>query len=107
MPRKSAKKQAASGQSFEEALGELEGLVEAMENDQLPLEKLVAHYEKGARLLQHCEQVLAEARKRIELIELNPTPENELAQEASSVDDQQSPAAPATGQDPQDDIRLL
>lgn len=107
MAKKSAKKQAPTGQSFEEALGELEGLVEAMENDQLPLEKLVAHYEKGAGLLQHCEQVLAEARKRIELIELNPTPENELAQEGSSVDDPQAPAEPTAGQDPQDDIRLL
>ncbi len=106
MARKAAKK-GPPAQSFEDALGELESLVEAMENDQLPLEKLVAHYEKGAGLLQHCEQVLAEARKRIELIELNPTPENELAPEGSSDDDQQSSPAPAEGQDPQDDIRLL
>ncbi len=56
--------------SFEQALAELEELVAAMEEDQLPLEELVEHYEKGSKLLARCEAVLDSARKRLELITL-------------------------------------
>ncbi len=56
--------------TFEEALAELEQLVEAMEQDQLPLETLVEHYAKGSRLLARCEAVLKSARERLELITL-------------------------------------
>ena len=104
MARKQAKSKAGT---FEEALAELESLVEAMESDQLPLEELVAHYEKGAGLLQHCEEVLAAARKRIELIEVGNSTEKELAQGANPADDPESHGGPQTGDDPDDDIRLL
>ena len=56
--------------SFEDAMAELESIVEAMEGEQLPLEELIARYEAGARLLKHCDSVLTGARKRIELITL-------------------------------------
>ena len=56
--------------SFEDAMAELENIVEAMEGEQLPLEELIARYEAGARLLKHCDSVLTGARKRIELITL-------------------------------------
>ena len=61
--------------SFEEALAELESIVESMEGEQLPLEKLVAQYESGSALLKHCESVLNSAQKRIELITLTNTGE--------------------------------
>ncbi len=93
--------------TFEEAMAELETLVEAMENDQLPLEDLVAHYEKGAGLLRHCEEVLTAAKERIELIEVGNSAEKNLApdpeEEEDSPDTGDSPAA----ESPEDDIRLL
>ena len=108
MARKSASKSARPGPpdepTFEEALQQLEGLVEAMENDQLPLEQLVAHYEKGAKLLQHCEQTLAAARKRIELIKLAPTEEKGLA---SGADPDETAGTAAPDAEDDDDIRLL
>lgn len=105
MARKQASKKA---RSFEESITELEELVEAMENDQLPLEELVAHYEKGAGLLQHCEQVLAAAKKRIELIEVSGSREKELDQEPEATDDQESAGGSAPSHDDDDhDIRLL
>ena len=104
MPRKSTSKKPPT---FEEALGALEELVEAMENDQLPLEDLVGHYEKGAGLLQHCEKVLEAAKKRIELIEISPPTENGLASSASTVDDPGSPESPRACGDENDDIQLL
>ncbi len=57
--------------SFEQALVELEALIQEMENEQLPLETLVSHYEKGANLLKVCETALETSRKRIEAIELD------------------------------------
>jgi exodeoxyribonuclease VII small subunit len=60
----------AADLSFEDAMAELENIVEAMEGEQLPLEELIARYEAGARLLKHCDSVLTGARKRIELITL-------------------------------------
>ena len=101
-----ASKQPKSPQSFEEALAQLEELVEAMENDQLPLEQLVGHYERGARLLQHCEQVLAAARKRIELIGVGPAAENTLAPPPDEGDNEEPSGAPDAG-GPDDEIRLL
>ena len=59
--------------SFEQALSELEDMVETMESGQLPLEKLIANYEHGAELIAHCETVLDDARKRLELVTLKPT----------------------------------
>lgn len=57
---------------YETAIGELERILEAMESEQLPLEDLVACYEKGAGLLKQCETSLASARERIKLITLSP-----------------------------------
>ena len=67
---KSTKKDKAP--SFEHALEELEAMVETMESGQLPLEKLISSYERGASLISHCESVLSDARKRLELITLKP-----------------------------------
>ncbi len=71
MPRrKSDTEDNPAAPSFEDALAGLESIVEAMEHEQLPLEELVAYYEKGSRLLDRCEALLQSARGRIELITL-------------------------------------
>ena len=57
-----------SAPSFEEAMEELDKLVEQMESDQLPLEELISHYERGAKLLTECETTLSSAKKRLETI---------------------------------------
>lgn len=54
---------------FEEALQKLEGVVEAMEADDLPLETLLAKYEEGARLVKACQEKLAEAEIKIQRLE--------------------------------------
>jgi len=55
-------------QTFEESLDELESIVDVMENDQLPLEKLIASYERGANLLSKCETILDTAKTKLETI---------------------------------------
>jgi exodeoxyribonuclease VII small subunit len=54
---------------FEEALKKLEGIVEAMESDELPLETLLARFEEGTRLAQLCQAKLAEAELKIQQLE--------------------------------------
>ena len=63
---------------FEEALKKLEGVVDAMEADDLPLETLLARYEEGARLVKICQEKLAEAEVKIQQLEKNAAGELKL-----------------------------
>tara|TARA_Y100000814_G_scaffold261316_1_gene212459 strand:- start:375 stop:635 length:261 start_codon:yes stop_codon:yes gene_type:complete len=76
MPAK-AKKAAASDITFEAAAEKLESIVEAMESEELPLEKLLVQYEEGTKLVKICESKLQAAEKRITQLEENL--EGELA----------------------------
>ncbi|MCH7914238.1 MAG: exodeoxyribonuclease VII small subunit [Deltaproteobacteria bacterium] len=53
---------------FEEALGELEEVVEQLESGDLSLENSLAAFEKGVGLVKLCNQKLAEVEKKIELL---------------------------------------
>lgn len=54
--------------SFEDALGELERIVKALEGGQQKLEDAITAYERGAKLRAHCEAKLAEAEQRVQAI---------------------------------------
>jgi exodeoxyribonuclease VII small subunit len=56
----------AKAPTFEEALGKLETIVEAMEDGRTPLAELIAKYEEGNRLLKVCEARLKDAELKIE-----------------------------------------
>lgn len=73
-PRRKSQATDNSALSFEDAMEELESIVEAMEGEQLPLDELVTRYEEGSALLKHCTSALASAKKRIELITLEDRP---------------------------------
>lgn len=66
------------GMPFEEALKKLEGIVEAMESDDLPLESLLAKYEEGSRLAKMCREKLSEAELKIQQLEKNAAGELKL-----------------------------
>jgi exodeoxyribonuclease VII small subunit len=68
----------AKNPPFEEALKKLEGIVEAMESDELPLETLIARYEEGTRLAKICQEKLAEAELKIQQLEKNAAGEMKL-----------------------------
>ncbi len=63
----------AKQETFESALGSLEDILEEMEGDQLPLDRLIERYEEGVRLVKHCADRLNHAEKRIELITSSAT----------------------------------
>ena len=75
MPKNS---EAPNEQTFETAIGRLEGLVEEMERDDLPLERLIVNYEEGIRLVKTCQQTLTEAEKKIEIIQRQANADPEL-----------------------------
>ena len=78
-PSKSAgQNHPAKNPPFEEALKKLEGIVEAMESDELPLETLLARYEEGTKLVKICQDKLAEAELKIQQLEKNAAGEMKL-----------------------------
>jgi exodeoxyribonuclease VII small subunit len=46
----------------------LESIVTSLETDRLPLEEMVASYERGMRLLRTCRGRIESARQRVEII---------------------------------------
>lgn len=54
--------------SFEEALKELEGIVDRLERGDAPLEESIEIYQRGAKLKAHCEGKLKSAQMKVEKI---------------------------------------
>lgn len=54
--------------TFEDALGELESIVRALETGQAPLEQSITQYERGIALKKYCEAKLREAKEKVEKI---------------------------------------
>lgn len=79
--------------SFEEDLARLEALAEQMEQGEMPLEKLMDAYEKGAKLAQSLDERLKAAAAR--LYEVSKKKDGTLAVEESGVARQDSPAGGA------------
>jgi exodeoxyribonuclease VII small subunit len=55
--------------SFEQAIGRLEKIVEAMEQGKIGLEESVKHFEEGMGLIARCRKVLAEAEMKIQQLQ--------------------------------------
>ena len=55
--------------TYEQAFGELESIVEAMEGEQKPLDESMELFERGQALAKHCTDLLDNAELRIK--ELN------------------------------------
>ena len=100
-------KPAATEPNFETAMDRLEAIVEQMESGKLPLEELIVRYEEGMNLVKICQERLANAEQKIEIIARNsagkpivkdfePTPET--TGQAAVADD---------SEDANDEIRLF
>lgn len=63
---------AVESMSFEEALGELETIVGALESGKAPLDDSIKQYERGMALKKHCEARLHDAQLKIEKINVGP-----------------------------------
>ena len=67
MPKTS--KPPSSAPAFETALAELEKIVEAMEEGEMPLEQSLAAYKRGAELLKVCQTQLQDAQQQVKILE--------------------------------------
>jgi len=59
---------AENARRFEEALAELEGIVQRLEKGELPLEDSLAAFERGIALVRSLSQRLAEVEQRVEVL---------------------------------------
>jgi len=59
----------AAPASYEDALGELDRLVVAMESGQLPLDRLLESYKRGADLLSFCRARLEAVEQQVKVLE--------------------------------------
>jgi len=69
--KKSSNSPSSSQHSLESALARLESIVADIESNPPPLETLIDRYEEGVRLLKTCQDKLATAERRIEMISRN------------------------------------
>jgi exodeoxyribonuclease VII small subunit len=53
---------------FEQALAELEALVERLERGDLPLDEALKTFERGVELTRHCQGSLKAAQQRVEIL---------------------------------------
>jgi len=67
----SAPKKAETQLNFESAMDRLEEIVEQMESGKMMLEELIGRYEEGMKLVKICQERLASAEQRIEIITRN------------------------------------
>src|SRR5438046_6592775 len=89
--------------NFEDAMDRLEKIVEQMESGKLPLEDLIVRYEEGMNLVKVCQERLAKAEQKIEIIARNsagktivkdfePTPEPAAPTEGVNEPDSENDA---------------
>jgi exodeoxyribonuclease VII small subunit len=53
---------------FEQALAELEKLVERLESGDLPLDEALKTFERGVELTRHCQTALKAAQQKVEIL---------------------------------------
>jgi exodeoxyribonuclease VII small subunit len=85
-------------EKFEDLLARLEQIVSDMENAEVPLEKLLADYEEGMRLVKACGDRLTDAEQKVEILSRAITSEQT---KAPATTEETPPAGP------KDEIRLF
>ncbi|KAA0273651.1 MAG: exodeoxyribonuclease VII small subunit [Chloroflexi bacterium] len=68
MPKSKSTQKPVEELSYEEALSELEGIVEALEGEQNPLDEAMKLFERGQSLVAHCGALLESAQLKVQKI---------------------------------------
>lgn len=61
-------KKEAHTPDFEQALAELEAVVERLEHGELPLEQALTQFERGMALARSCQDALKQAEQKVEIL---------------------------------------
>jgi exodeoxyribonuclease VII small subunit len=63
--------------TYEQAIEQLEALLEKLDTGEIGLEESLRHYERGVELIKHCRGVLGRVEKRIHELKLTDAGEIE------------------------------
>lgn len=103
----SAKKVGPTELNFEAAMDRLEAIVEEMESGKMQLEELIVRYEEGMKLVKTCQERLASAEQRIEIITRNHAGKPVVQPFDPTPESQRPAAAPKERENKNDEVRLF
>ena len=92
--------------NFETAMDRLEEIVDQMESGKMMLEELIVRYEEGMKLVKTCQERLASAEQRIEIITRNHAGKP-VVQPFEPAAEPSRPAAPEKRETENDEVRLF
>lgn len=85
----------------------LEKIVEQMESGKLPLEDLIVRYEEGMNLVKICQERLANAEQKIEIIARNSAGKAVVKEFEPTQEPETAPRVTDEPQDTNDEISLF
>jgi exodeoxyribonuclease VII small subunit len=100
-------KAAGTDLNFETAMDRLEKIVEQMESGQLPLEDLIVRYEEGMNLVKVCQERLASAEQKIEIIARNNAGKPVVKDFEPNAEPRSEPKPSAEQPHENDEVRLF
>ncbi len=95
------------GQNFESALDRLEEIVEQMESGKMMLEELIVRYEEGMKLVKVCQERLASAEQRIEIITRDNAGKPIVKDFEPAVEKERAAKSDEKGETANDEVRLF
>src|SRR5438128_11710391 len=93
--------------NFEGAMDRLEKIVEQMESGKLPLEDLIVRYEEGMNLVKVCQERLAKAEQKIEIIARNSAAKPEVKEFEPTLEPERPARLANESPSTNDEIRLF
>jgi exodeoxyribonuclease VII small subunit len=100
-------KKTEPGQDFEGAMNRLEEIVEQMESGKMMLEELIVRYEEGMKLVKVCQERLASAEQRIEIITRNNAGKPIVKDFEPMVEKESTVKSAEKGETANDEVRLF
>jgi exodeoxyribonuclease VII small subunit len=94
-------------QTFEGAMDRLEAIVEQMESGKMMLEELIVRYEEGMKLVKVCQERLASAEQRIEIITRNSAGKTVMRDFEPAVEKERTAKSEEKGELVNDEVRLF
>src|SRR5205085_8864064 len=98
---------AATDLNFETAMDRLEKIVEQMESGKLPLEDLIVRYEEGMGLVKVCQERLASAEQKIEIITRNSGGKPAIKEFEPAIESKAANETTNGGDKERDEVRLF
>lgn len=100
-------KKTEPGPNFEGAMDRLEEIVEQMESGKMMLEELIVRYEEGMKLVKVCQERLASAEQRIEIITRNNAGKPIVKDFEPAAEKERAVKSDEKGETAHDEVRLF